>query len=139
MTEIERHEPIPSQTEAGFNLDDEPKILALVSRDRALRAVIILAVLIDAALFIYLIARLEALPELLPLHFDATGFADRIETKSSILALPAIGLIVIGLNGLIGLLAYRRERAIAILLAASALLMQVLMWLAVVNIVGGLI
>lgn len=119
--------------------DDEPGVLALFVRDSALQALIGLALLFDVALFAYLLLRLDGLPELLPLHFDASGFPDRIDQKTSILALPAIGLIVIALNVFIGLLAYRRERATTVLLAASALLMQVLLWFALVNIVGGLI
>lgn len=123
---------------AGYVPADRLTLSSLLSGDRALQILVALSFLIDVALFVYLLARLEALPELLPLHFDASGFPDRIEAKTGILALPAIGLIVIVLNVFFALIAYRRERGMAILLTASALLMQILLWLAVVNIVGGL-
>jgi hypothetical protein len=62
---------------------------------------------------------------------------DRIEVKSGIFALPLIGLTVIGLNIAFGIFVHRHERAATMLLTTGALLVQILMWLATINILGG--
>lgn len=116
----------------------EPSAISLLRRDRALMAVLVLALLINIALLIFLAVRFEALPDLLPLHFDASGLPDRIDAKAGIFGLPIIGLVVLVANALIGFPVHRRERAAAMLFASSALLMQILLWLAAMNIVGAL-
>ncbi len=116
----------------------EPSPLSLLRRDRALMAILILALLINMALLIFLAVRFEAFPDPLPLHFDASGLPDRIDAKAGIFGLPIIGLVVFAANVFIGFVVHRRERAAAMLFASSALLMQILLWLAALNIVGGL-
>jgi uncharacterized membrane protein len=113
--------------------------IALLLHDHALQFLLGLGLLINLALFSYLVIRFDALPDLLPLHFDATGLPDRIEAKNGIFALPTIGLIVLALNIGLGIPIHRRERIGTRLLAAGALLVQVLMWLAVSSIIGGLV
>lgn len=110
----------------------------LLWRDRALQVLHALALLANLALFGYLALRFEVLPDPLPLHFDAAGLPDRIEAKTGVFGLPIIGFTVFALNTALGILAHRHERAATMLLAASALLVQVLMWVALVNIAGGL-
>ncbi len=96
------------------------------------------ALFVNIALFGFLVVRFNSLPDPLALHFDAAGLPDRIEAKNGIVALPVIGLIVMVLNTVLGSLAYQRERAATILLVIGALFVQVLMWLATINIAGGL-
>ena len=107
-------------------------------RDYVLLALLGLALLVNLALFGFLLVRYNSLPDPLPLHFDSSGLPDRIESKNGILALPAIGLVVYGINSVLGILAYRRQRAATLLLVVGALCVQVLMWLATLNISGGL-
>ncbi len=114
-----------------------PSAFARLRRDRALQGLLALTLAANLALFGYLALRFAALPDPLPLHFDATGLPDRIEAKSKIFGLPMIGLVVLLLNTALGILAHRRERAATLLLAVSALLTQVLLWLATISI-GGL-
>ncbi len=116
----------------------EPSPISLLRRDRALMAILILALLINIALLIFLAVRFEAFPDLLPLHFDTSGLPDRIDAKTGIFGLPIIGLVVLAANVFIGFVVHRRERAAAMLFASSALLMQILLWLAALNSVGGL-
>lgn len=116
----------------------EPDALTLLWHDHALQVLLALTLLANLALLGYLALRFESLPDLLPLHFDASGLPDRIEAKTGIFALPVIGLMVFVLNTALGVLLHRRERAATNLLAASALLVQVLMGLAAINIAGGL-
>jgi len=95
-----------------------------------------LAFLANLALFGYLALRFASLAESLPLHFDSSGYADRIDPKSGIFALPIIGITVFFLNAGLSVLVHRRERAATILLSIGALCVQVLMWIAVINIAG---
>jgi hypothetical protein len=79
--------------------------------------------------------RLPALPSDLPLHFDASGFPDRIAPKTDLVALPAIGLLAWFFNLLGGIEVYRRvQRQGAYLLWGGALIIQVIAGLALLNI-----
>jgi hypothetical protein len=93
------------------------------------------AVVINLALFGYLTARFPGLDFQLPLHFNNLGQADRIGTKVELLALPIIGLIILGTNLTLGLALYRRERAGSYLLWGAATAAQALFWLATFSIV----
>jgi len=128
----------PPTIEASIQPTAEENALVLLWRDRALQVLHALALLANLALFGYLALRFEVLPDPLPLHFDAAGLPDRIEAKTGVFGLPIIGFTVFALNTALGILAHRHERAATMLLAASALLVQVLMWVALVNIAGGL-
>ena len=117
-----------------------PSTLALALgelwHDRAYQFWLALVLLANVALFIYLAARFNTLPDPLPLHFDSFGQPDRIESKNGIFALPTIGIVVFFLNVGLGVLFHRRERAATILLTIGGLFVQVLMWLAVISLVG---
>jgi hypothetical protein len=104
--------------------------------DRLYQVCLAGVLLANLGLFVYLVARFANLPDPLPLHFDATGLPDRIESKNGIFALPIIGITVWFLNTGLGILLHRRERAAALLLAIGALGVQILMWFAVINIAG---
>jgi hypothetical protein len=107
--------------------------------DRWLIAFLIVALVVNLALWLFLAIRFPGLNDLLPLHFDAQGFPDRIEAKNGIFNLPLIGLVIVFANAGISLLTRVRERAAGILLAVSAVLVEVLLWLATLNIVGGFV
>ncbi len=108
----------------------------ILRRDSALQILLGVALVFNLALFAYLALRFANLPDPLPLHFDATGLPDRIESKTGIFALPLIGLVVFVLNVALGIPLHRRERAATNLLTTGTLLVQILMWLATLNIVG---
>ena len=118
--------------------DEPPSVLSQLLQDKALLFIAAATLILNFALLGFLLARYDSLQDPLPLHFDATGLPDRIEAKTGILALPAIGLIVLGINAGLGVFVYRHERAVTMLLAGGALFVQILMWLASVNIAGGL-
>ena len=105
--------------------------------DRALLILFAAALALNLALAIFLFWRFDSLPDVLPLHFDASGFPDRIDSKAGIFAMPIIAFIVLVLNTALAALAHHAERAVSILLAFSALLVEALMWLGALNIVGG--
>jgi hypothetical protein len=112
---------------------------ALVIRDRYLWALVIVALIVNLGLFAYLILEFNrvppTLPPLVPLHFDASGEPDRIEPRSALFSLPQIGLIVIVGNLMLGALMYRREPLATYLLAGTAIIIQLLLWLATIQIV----
>ena len=118
---------------------EPPSRLALLLRDHTLQFFFALTLIVNLALVVYLVLRFDALPDPLPLHFDASGLADRIEAKTGIFGLPLIGFIVLVLNSILGISVQRRERAAAILLITGALLVQILLWFAVSRIIGGLV
>jgi len=101
-------------------------------------AFLVFALLVNLALWIFLALRFETLNELLPLHFDAQGFPDRIDSKNGIFALPSIGLFILLTNAALALLAQTRERGAGILLAVGAWLAEILLWVATLNIIGGI-
>ncbi len=117
----------------------EPSLMQLLLRDRVLQALVVAAFIANLALLGFLLLRYDALPDPLPLHYDATGLPDVLKGKTDILILPIIGLIVLLTNAALGVLVHRKERAATILLAAGALFVQILMWLAVMNIAGGFV
>ena len=100
----------------------EPSAFDLLLGDHVLQVLLVLALIVDLALFGYLAIRFSALPDNVPLHFDVSGLPDRIDAKAGIFGLPIIGLIVFAINVVFGVLAHRHQRAATLLLAASALL-----------------
>ena len=121
---------LPADTEGAFDH---------LLQDRALQILFAATLLVNLALFGYLALRFDLLPDNLPLHFDVIGQPDRIEAKSSIFGLAIIGLIVFLVNAVMGTLTHRQQRAASLLLAVSALLIQILIWFATINIIGGLV
>ena len=79
-----------------------------------------------------------ALPRMVPLHFDIEGQPDRLEARGQIFSIPLIGFLALLLNGVLGGLAYQRERMASYMLWGGAILVQVLMWTAVIGILGRL-
>jgi hypothetical protein len=70
----------------------------------------------------------------LPLHFDVTGFPDRISPKSELFMLPVIGLVVWVFNTAVGVWLYRHvQRGAAYLLWFGALAVQGIAALALFN------
>lgn len=104
--------------------------------DRWMHALLGAAAALNAALFAYICLRYQDLPTLLPLHFDALGEPDRIGPRWELFWLPAIGLVVLGANTALGALLHGRERLAAYLLFAAAVLVQLLLAVAIWNIVG---
>ncbi|MCL4489021.1 MAG: DUF1648 domain-containing protein [Chloroflexi bacterium] len=132
-------EAIEYSGETEFVEVEPPTTVERILRDRTWQILLVLAFAANIALIIFILVRFDALPDPLPLHFDASGFPDRIDAKTGIIALPAIGFVVLVLNMVLGAASYRLERAAAILLATGALVVQILMWLAAINIAGGIV
>jgi hypothetical protein len=104
-------------------------------RDRWLWVLLGLMALANVLLFGYVFWQYPYLPELLPLHFGIQGQVDRIGERNELFLLPIIGLVVSVVNVLFGSLIHVRERLGTYMLWASALAVQILLWLATANII----
>ena len=104
--------------------------------DRLVRVLLALGLLLNLTLFAYIGWRYRALPGSLPLHFDTLGQPDRFGVRSEIFKLPAIGLLLWVLNSLSSLAIHRWEKLGAYLLLVVTPVVQVLFWLAALNIIG---
>lgn len=116
----------------------EASILARLPfwRDSWAMALLGAALLANLALFAYLSHRYPGVPSFLALHFSPTGQVDRIGQKLEVFKLPGMALVVLGSNGLAGLVLHMKERYLAHLSLAAALLVQVLFWVAAFQMVG---
>jgi hypothetical protein len=104
--------------------------------DRLVRVLLALGLLLNLALFAYIGWRYRVLPESLPLHFNVLGQPDRFGVRSEIFKLPAIGFLLWVLNSLFGLTIHRWEESGAYLILGVTVVVQVLFWLAALNIMG---
>lgn len=101
--------------------------------DRRAHTLALIAAALCAGLFAYLCLRYPALPARIPLHYDAAGAPDRMGGRSDVFILPAIGLLALGVNLIIGLPIYLRERVAGYLLAGGAILVQSMLWVAAIT------
>lgn len=104
-------------------------------RDRWVILFLCLAILVNAAAFGYVIWRYPALPQYLPLHYNAQGDVDYIGTRAESFKIPAIGLATWLANTIFGLLVHDRERLAGRLLAVAATAAQLIVLAAAVAIV----
>jgi hypothetical protein len=86
------------------------------------------AIMAYLAMFGYLAQKFPELPASLPIHFNALGQPDRIADKSALFTLVTAGGLILVLNAVIGSFIYRRERVAAYLLWATAVMVQFLLW-----------
>jgi len=105
-------------------------------RDRVGLALLSAAFVALLALTGFLCFRFPAMSRMVPLHFDVLGNPDRFGTRGQVFIIPLIGLLALLLNGSLGGIAYQRERMASYLLWGGAVLIQVLVWAAVVGILA---
>jgi hypothetical protein len=107
--------------------------------DRALLGCVALGLALNVALFTWLAWRYAGLPGDVALRgrydpaLDAI-VADTLRPRAMAWQLPAIGLAVVAANGLMAAWLHRRTRLAALLLVASAVVMQVLIGVVLVQI-----
>jgi Bacterial PH domain/Protein of unknown function (DUF1648) len=80
--------------------------------------------------------RYDALPDQLPLHFDASGQTSQIAPKSDLLRLPLLGLVCLVVNWGVGVVVHARERILGRLLWLGGIVVQLVLLIAVVRLVG---
>jgi hypothetical protein len=104
-----------------------------VLRDRAARALLVLAGAMNLTMLGYIFWRLPFAPELIALHFNALGEPDRIGEPREILLLPAIAVGVLVGNVLLALSVQRYDSFAARLLLAGPIVTGAVAWVAVYN------
>jgi Domain of unknown function (DUF1648)/Bacterial PH domain len=103
-------------------------------RDRAALVLIGAGLLGVLLMFGALCFRFPVLSSDLPLHFDASGIADRIVPKSGLFVLPIIGLLAWAFNLVVGIWLYRRvQQGAAYLLWGGAVVVEMVAGLALFN------
>jgi hypothetical protein len=101
--------------------------------DRVAHYLLITGTTMCLLLFGLVSLRFPSLPPVLPLHYNALGLPDRAGPAAQVFILPLIGLLSLGANGLLGGVFYRREQVAAYLLWGGVIVVQVLLWIATVN------
>jgi hypothetical protein len=91
-------------------------------------------------LFLYVLvgAQYGRLSHALPLHFDLAGVPDRVAPPSQLFVMVGFGTAAWVLDGVLGAILYRRfrEPMAAYLLWGAAAILQILIWIAVVGLIG---
>jgi len=118
----------------------KPRLIRIVTwvigPDRLVHVLLALGLSLNLALFACMGWRYRALPASLPLHFDILGQPNRFGMRSDLFKLPAIGLLLFVINSLLSLAIQRWEKLGAYLLLGVTTVIQVLFWLAALNIMG---
>jgi len=104
--------------------------------DRLGLALLGVGVLTLAGLLGMVCFRFPALPKLMPLHFGASGSPDRLGPRSEVFLIPLIGLLTLLTNGTLGGLLHGRNRVASYLLWGGAILVQLLVWTAVLGVLA---
>lgn len=94
-------------------------------QDRLGLALLVAGFALNLIVFAILSWRFPALPDDLPLHFDALGQPDRIGARSALFILPVLGALAWLTNTLWGIWQYRRQRLASYLLWGGAMVVQV--------------
>ncbi len=96
------------------------------------------AALLAVLLFGVLAWRFPGLPQTISMHYNLAGLPDRMAGRTQVFILPLIGLLTLIANtGLGGVAYYYKEHLGAYLLWGGALMVQVLLWGACLQIIGG--
>jgi uncharacterized membrane protein len=108
---------------------------AFWNRDRMLVGLLVGGVVLNAALWLYVGLRLRFLPEVLPIHYNSAGQADRIGFRTQLFILPMIGLVTVVANIGLGVLLYSRDRSLTYVLLVTAVLVELLVGGATVQLI----
>lgn len=98
-------------------------------------AMVVLALIFNIALFGYVSYVYPSLPQLMPLHFTPFGQVDRVGPKAEVLWLPSMALAAWSANLFFGLYLYARERLGMYLCLGASLLVQTVIWVAIIRLV----
>jgi hypothetical protein len=118
--------------------EEEPALLLSLPiwRDRLAWIVMGLSLLANVGMHAYLTLVFDRLPPMLSFHFDIFGQVDRIASRVELLRFPRVAFLMLVLDLGLGFLLYRRQRLAAYLLWAGGLVLQLLVWGAVLTVIG---
>jgi Bacterial PH domain/Protein of unknown function (DUF1648) len=119
------------------DLEDDPPALQILPptlRDLTLPVALAAALAIVLVSVVYIWARWEALPEVIPIHFAADGTPDGFGPKDDVYKILGIGVAVLIANTGLGLAIYARERALARMLWTTGVVVQFLVLVGIARI-----
>jgi hypothetical protein len=79
--------------------------------------------------------RYDALPEQVPLHFDASGIPSQIAPKSDLMRIPLLGFVSLLIDWVLGIVVHQRERLLARLLWVGGAIVQLVVLVGVLRLV----
>lgn len=124
---------IAASGQRAFRERTADRPLALLA-DRPAVSLILLGGALVAAMLWFIILRFDAVPQTLPLHFNATGQPDRIGTPREIFLFPLITALVAVANLALAWSVIRFDRFAARLLLGGTCLVQAVAWVALLKI-----
>ena len=81
-------------------------------------------------------SRFSALPDQIPIHFDASGQPNQIADRTDLLRLPLFSLLLMVFNWAVGIWVHPRERVLARLLWLGGVVLQVVLLMGVLRLVA---
>ncbi len=102
--------------------------------DRGAHLLVAVATLLNLAMFAFLSQRFPGLPSRVPTHFNALGQVDLIGQTIEIFKIPFIGLIALLVNTAVAFVAHEWDRMGGYLLLGASSLVQIVLWIAMLNI-----
>jgi hypothetical protein len=76
----------------------------------------------------------DGLPDQIPLHFDVGGQPNQIASKSDLLRLPWLGLLVLVVNWALGIFVHPRERLLARVLWLTGVVVQFILFVGILDV-----
>jgi hypothetical protein len=104
-------------------------------RDWKALSLVTVAIVANVSLFGYIAFRYPALPEIVPL-LSESGQVRLLGAKEELFELPALGLVVLLGNTVLGFALHRWERPVTYALGAVALFVQIIAWWAAISVMG---
>ncbi|MCL5961235.1 MAG: PH domain-containing protein [Chloroflexi bacterium] len=102
--------------------------------DRGAHLLVASATILNLAMFAFLSQRYPGLPSRLPTHFNALGQVDLIGQSIEMFKIPFIGLIALLVNTVVAFVAHEWDRMGGYLLLGASGLVQIVLWIAMLNI-----
>jgi hypothetical protein len=128
IAHVERYEDHAIETVPAILQEREPVAVPWTAlADPWLSVCLALGVVLLLVMLFAIGQRYDALPDQIPLHFDASLQTSQIAPKSDLLRLPLLGLICLVINGGLGVVVHPREGTLARLLWLGATIVQVVL------------
>src|SRR5712691_7415814 len=95
--------------------------------DRIATVLVVAAVALDGAIWLYVGLRQRFLPDVLPIHYNTAGQVDRVGVREQLFILPVIGVTILVLNGALAYVVNSREPALSYVILSVSVAVQLLL------------
>ena len=103
-------------------------------QDHRLMAITAFALILNIALWIFLVVTLKATSESIPLHYNVYFGEDYYGSTTEAYRLPLMGLMILIFNFILGLLFYAREKTLSYFLISFLPIVQAFLLIAIITI-----